>query len=274
MSRSFRVACVQNCAEDDIDRNLGECTALVRDAVRDGADLVCLPEYFAALTPGDRETLTLAFTENEHPALRAMCALAAELDRWLLLGSIAIRVGDDRVNNRSYLVDASGAIAARYDKLHLFDVELERGEAYRESALVAPGTRAVVAPTPWGGLGLTVCYDVRFSYLYRALAQGGASFIATPAAFTRTTGEAHWHVLQRARAIETGSFIFAPGQCGVRRWGRATYGHSLIVDPWGHVLAEGGSEPGFVIAEVDPQRVTLARSMIPSLRHDRAFDGP
>lgn len=269
MSAVFKVACVQNCADEDVARNLRQCEELVRAAAGQGADLLCLPEYFACLTRDDRELLARSFTEEEHPALPRFSALAAELGCWLLLGSLAVRVAPDKVNNRSYLLSAEGRVVATYDKLHLFDVTLAGGEAYRESAAVRAGDRAVVAQTPWGGLGLSICYDVRFAYLYRRLAKMGASFLATPAAFTQTTGQAHWHVLQRARAIETGCFVFAPGQCGVRPWGRATYGHSLIVDPWGEVLAEGGTEPGYVLAEVDPERVRRARAMVPALEHDR-----
>ena len=192
--------------------------------------------------------------------------------RWaILLGSIAVKLDNGKVHNRSYLLNGSGETAATYNKIHLFDVELKAGESYRESATVEPGTQAVVANTPWGGLGLTVCYDVRFGYLYRELAQAGADFLTVPAVFTRTTGRAHWHVLLRARAIETGCYVFAPGQCGVRPWGRATYGHSLIVDPWGKVLADGGEGPGFVTAQIDPARVAKARGMIPSLNHDSDF---
>ena len=271
MSLSFKAACVQNCAGNDLDRNIDETVALTRAAAADGAQLVCLPEYFAFMAPNDQELLQAAPVEEGHPALKAYCALAAELKVWVLLGSLAIKLPSGRVNNRSYLIDAEGRIAARYNKIHLFDVALKHGETYLESATVEAGEQAVVAETPWGSLGMTVCYDVRFAYLYRRLAQAGAMFLTVPAAFTRTTGQAHWHVLLRARAIETGSFVFAPAQCGIREWGRATFGHSLIVDPWGHVLAEGDDEPGYIIAEVDVDRVVETRRMIPSLQHDRSI---
>jgi predicted amidohydrolase len=192
----------------------------------------------------------------------------------LLLGSLAIKAGPGKVTNRSYLVDAAGEIAARYDKLHLFDVDLADGERYRESAAVAPGSNAVVAPTPWATLGLSICYDLRFPYLYRALAQAGAQILTVPAAFARTTGQAHWHVLLRARAIETGCYVLAPCQCGTHGGGRPTYGHSLIVDPWGRILADGGDEPGIVTATLDLAEVAKARAMIPALQHDRAIAGP
>ncbi len=269
MTSAFKVACVQNCAGDDLDENMEQATALTRAAAEAGAALICLPEHFSLLAPSEALLLKNAFTENEHPALKHFRGLAGELKVWLLLGSLAIRLPAGRMNNRSCLLNDQGDIVARYDKLHLFDVSLKGGESYRESATVQAGDRAVVATTPWGLLGMSVCYDVRFAHLYRQLAQAGAAFLSIPAAFTRTTGEAHWHTLVRARAIETGSYVFAPAQCGVRRWGRATYGHSLIVDPWGGVLADGGDEPGFIIADVDPSRVEEARRMIPALTHDR-----
>lgn len=270
MSLSFKVACVQNCAGNDLDRNIEETLALSRAAAEDGAQLVCLPEYFSFIAPNDQELLAASSPEEGHPVLEAYRELAVELKVWLLLGSLAIKLPSGRVNNRSYLLSAEGEVVARYNKIHLFDVALKHGESYRESATVEPGDRAVVADIPWGRLGMTVCYDVRFAYLYRRLAQAGAQFLTVPAAFTRTTGQAHWHVLLRARAIETGSFVIAPGQCGVRSWGRATFGHSLVIDPWGNVLAEGDDEPGYIIAEVEVARVAETRRMIPSLQHDRA----
>ncbi len=176
--------------------------------------------------------------------------------------------------NRAYMLDPKGGIVARYDKIHLFDVDLKGGETYRESDTVRGGDRAVLAPTPWCLVGMSICYDLRFAYLYRALAQAGASFLTIPAAFTHTTGKAHWHILVRARAIETGCFVFAPCQSGTHAEGRRTYGHSLVVDPWGEVLADGGEEEGFVTAVIDPAKVEEARRMIPALRHDRAFKAP
>lgn len=274
MSAAFKVACVQNCADDDLSQNLAETEALVRAARASGADLICLPENFALIQASDALLLAGAHSAETHPAIPRFCALARELGAWILLGSLSIKVASGKLNNRSYLIDASGRIGAQYDKIHLFDVNLKGGESYRETATVEPGDRAVVTRTPWGLLGLSVCYDLRFPYLYRALAQAGARYLAIPAAFTRTTGQAHWHLLVRARAVETGSFVFAPGQCGVRRSGRATYGHSLIVDPWGRVLADGGDAPGFIVADIDPGKVDEVRRMIPALRHDRVFTGP
>jgi predicted amidohydrolase len=274
MSSKFTVACIQNCADDDLAENLRASTELVRAARGAGADLICLPENFALIQVNDALLLALSEPEESHPAIPHFSGLARELGAWILMGSLAVKLASGKINNRSYLLDAEGRVVARYNKIHLFDVNLKAGESYRESATVEPGNRAVVAPTPWGGLGLSVCYDLRFPHLYRALAKAGAFYLAIPAAFTRTTGQAHWHVLQRARAIETGSYVFAPGQCGVRRSGRATYGHSLIVDPWGRVIAEAGDQPGFITAEVDRAKVVEARRMIPTLDHDRSFEPP
>ncbi len=274
MNAAFKVACIQHCADDDLTHNLAEAEAWVRAARAGGAELICLPENFSLIQVNDAMLLAEAYPEHKHPALPRFRALARELCVWLLLGSLSIKMESGKLHNRSYLIDAEGRIAARYDKIHLFDVSLKAGESYHETATLEPGDRAVTARTPWGMLGLSVCYDLRFPYLYRALAQAGARFLAIPAAFTRTTGQAHWHVLIRARAIETGSFVFAPGQCGVRRSGRATYGHSLIVDPWGRVLADGGDEPGFILADIDPTKADEVRRMIPALQHDRVFSAP
>lgn len=271
-AEKFRVACVQNCAEDDIERNIEEAARHCRAAAAAGAVLICLPENFTCLEERDDLYLTRGFDEPTHPALPAFKALARELSVHLLLGSLTIRSAPERVSNRSYLLDPEGCVLSTYDKIHLFDVRLRNGEYYRESNVVEPGAVARCAQLPWGKLGLTICYDVRFPHLYRSLAGAGADFLAVPAAFTHTTGLAHWHVLVRARAIENGCYVFAPGQCGTRRWGRRTFGHSLIVDPWGEILADGGEEPGVIFADVDPARVLEARAMIPSLQHDRPIE--
>ncbi len=273
MSQRITVACVQNCAGANLEDNIAEAFDLARQARGAGADLVCLPEFFSCLAKSGGTLSVGALPECEHPALPACSALAGELGVWMLIGSLAIDNGAGRVRNRSYLIDATGAIVSRYDKIHLFDVDLPGGERFRESDVFEPGCEAVVAPTPWGLLGLTVCYDLRFAALYRALAQAGARFLSVPAAFTKTTGEAHWHLLLRARAVETGCFVFAPCQYGVHGEA-ATYGHSLIVDPWGRVLADAGEGPGYAIAEFDPGLVEDVRSMIPALRHDREFKAP
>ena len=269
---TFTVACVQNCAGTETDPNLRDCAELVREAAGRGAEFILLPEYFTGLDIQGHILIPEAFAEADHPALPLFAGLAQEHRAWILLGSLAITLDGGAIANRSYLLDPAGAIAARYDKIHLFDVDLAGGESYRESATIAPGGCATVADLPWGRVGLSVCYDLRFAQLYRALAKAGADFLTVPAAFTKTTGQAHWHVLLRARAIETGCFVFAPCQYGVHAGDRATYGHSLIIDPWGQVLADGGEERGVVVAEVDPAAVARARAMIPALQHDRSFD--
>ncbi|MDP6183771.1 MAG: carbon-nitrogen hydrolase family protein [Gammaproteobacteria bacterium] len=274
MENRFTVACVQNSALDDVAYNIQDASDLVRQAVGEGADFVCLPEYFTCLEPSDHLYIERGFSEAEHPTLPHFRGLAAELKTWLLLGSIAVKVGEAKVSNRSYLLDSDGEIVESYDKIHLFDVSLKRGESYKESRTVAPGDRACVADLPWGRLGFSVCYDVRFPQLYRSLGRAGADFISIPAAFTATTGAAHWHVLVRSRAIETGCYVFAPNQFGKRPWGRRTYGHSLIVDPWGKVLADAGDRRGFVTAEIDTEQVREARRMIPALTHDRTIAAP
>ena len=271
MSQPFTVALIQNCAGPEVEANITETGAMTREAAGKGASLIVLPEYFSALASDGPKLVMPAFAEEAHPALPAFSALARELDVWLLLGSLPIETAGGKVNNRGYLIGPDGAVAQRYDKVHLFDVNLANGETYRESATIEPGCKAVLAELPWGRLGMTICYDLRFAQLYRSLAQAGADFLAVPAAFTKRTGEAHWHVLNRARAIENGAFVFAPCQCGTHEGGGKTYGHSLIIDPWGRILADGGEAPGIVLAEVDPAEVAKARSMIPSLQHDRPF---
>ncbi len=274
MSNRLTVACVQNCATPDIDHNLAETEQLSRDAARDGAELICLPEYFSSLDLRGNFLLGNPYPEQDHPALPLYRALAQELGVMFLLGSLAIDLGQEKFANRSFVIDSSGNIVACYDKIHLFDVDLPGGESYKESNTVVPGSRAVLAPTPWGQLGLSICYDVRFARLYRSLAQAGASMLAVPAAFTKTTGQAHWHVLQRARAIENACFVFAPSQFGEHAGGRACYGHSVIVDPWGRILADAGEEAGYALATIDLGEVDKARGMIAALKHDRDFAPP
>lgn len=268
---SFIAACVQSTATPDIQKDIRILTDLIRDAAGRGAGFVATPEYCAGLDTRDGKMFPVAFTEAEHPVLPAMQDLAKELAIWLLVGSIGVKAPDGRIFNRSFMLAPSGAIAARYDKIHLFDIDLGAGRSYHESATIAPGASAVIAPCAEGMIGLSICYDIRFPHLYRSYAQAGAELIAAPAAFTRVTGEAHWHVLQRARAIENGAYVIAPGQCGTLAGGAECYGHSLIVDPWGRVLADGGTEPGIVTAEIDLAQVSETRRRIPSLTHDRDF---
>jgi deaminated glutathione amidase len=272
---NFKAACIQLSAGRDIEPNIKAASELVRRARDAGAALVMTPEVSDMIEPKRAARIEKARDEASHPMLGAFRDLARETGAHLLLGSIMIRTPDEeRLANRSLLIAPDGNILARYDKIHMFDVDLAGGESYRESAVFRPGDRAALAPLPWGVLGLSVCYDLRFPHLYRALAQGGADFLTVPAAFTVPTGRAHWHVLLRARAIENGCFVFAPAQCGEHAEGRRTYGHSLIVSPWGEVLAEAGDEPGFVTAEIDPGKVAEARRSVPALYHDRPFSPP
>jgi deaminated glutathione amidase len=275
MSGKFTVGLVQLNAGRELEPNIAAASELIREARSRGADFILTPENTVMMEPKRPLILEKARSEAEHPAIPAFRALAAELGAWLLVGSLAVKLDPEHCANRSILIDPTGRIAQRYDKIHMFDVDLQGGESYRESATFRPGTRAALADLPWGRLGMTVCYDLRFPYLYRALAQAGADFLTVPAAFTRPTGEAHWHLLLRARAIETGAFVLAPAQCGEHAEGRKTYGHSLVVAPWGEILVEGpAAEPGVVLAEIDPAKVREARSMIPALRHDRRFEAP
>ncbi|MDX1576481.1 MAG: carbon-nitrogen hydrolase family protein [Kiloniellales bacterium] len=272
--RAFTAACVQLASDVEPEANVAAAAEAIRRARDAGADFVLTPETTDMLEMRRRDAFAKAKGEGEHPGLAKLRDLAAELGCWLLIGSLVIRLSDERLANRSFLIDPAGCIAARYDKIHMFDVEVPDGQSYRESRAYRPGGVAVLADLPWGRLGMTVCYDLRFPQLYRALAQAGAEFLTVPSAFTRLTGRAHWHVLLRARAIETGAFVLAPAQCGETSQGRQTYGHSLIVAPWGEVLAEAGEDPTAILAEIDPARVAEARRMIPALGHDRPFEAP
>ncbi len=271
MAEPFKLACVQNCAVADVSRNIEIAGRLTRDAIEQGARLTCLPEYFSGVELRDGLLHPAAFEEAHHPVLQAFADLARERRAWLLLGSLGVRAPDGRIFNRTYLLDPTGAVTARYDKIHMFDVELDAGKPLRESATIAPGDRAVTAATPFGTIGFSICYDLRFAYLYRRLAQAGAEVLAVPAAFTKVTGAAHWHVLNRARAIENGCYVAAPCQYGTLPGGAACFGHSLIIDPWGEVLADGGEGEGVILADIDLERVRSARGRIPALTHDRNF---
>ena len=281
MSAAFTAGCVQHTAGPDPEPNLRQVGDLIRRARDAGAEFVMTAEASNLIETGQRRR-DKARHEADDPFLTGMSELARELGIWLLLGSLVIdpsgepgaEASETRLANRSYLLDAEGQIVARYDKIHMFDIDLPGGESYRESNAYRPGKETVVAETPWGRLGLSVCYDVRFPQLYRALAQAGADFLTVPSVFTVPTGRAHWHVLLRARAIENGCFVFAPAQWGEHAGGRRSYGHSLIVDPWCENLADGGEEVGFVTARIDPARVAEARRTVPSLTHDRAFTPP
>lgn len=267
-SAPFKAACVQLNASNDMDQNIATASGYVRDAAAAGAKLVLLPENAVMMTYGADNIRANARAQDEHPAIPAFSALAKDLGLWLHGGTLAIDLGD-KIANRAFVFAPDGSIAATYDKIHMFDVDLEGGESYRESATFSPGDEKVLVETDWGKLGLSTCYDMRFPYLYRALADDGARMLCAPAAFTVPTGRAHWHVLLRARAIENGCFMFAPAQTGTHFADRKTYGHSLIIDPWGEVLADAGEEPGFIIADIDPTRVDGVRAMVPSLQHTR-----
>ena len=268
----FKAACVQLRSGDDVAENIRDAEKLVRAAAKDGAEFIATPENTTLMAADGGAKLAQSYDEAHDPALPVFAALAKELGVWLLAGSLAIKVSERKTANRSFLFSPEGAVAARYSKVHLFDVDLPSGETYRESNTVAGGGEAVVAKTPWGGIGLSVCYDIRFPQLYREMAKKGAFAFTAPSAFTETTGKAHWHVLLRARAIENGAFVIAPAQGGLHANGRRTYGHSLIIGPWGEILAEGGTDPGVFIAEIDPQVSVEARGKVPSLQHDRVFN--
>lgn len=270
MGGIFKAACLQLNSTDVIAENIAAVEELARRARDDGADLIMTPEVTSIVTKLRPDVIrATTFSQEDDPAVAAFAALAEETGAWLLIGSIPIRVGEVTVANRSFLFDPCGEIAATYDKIHMFDVDLPNGERYRESKSFVAGGKAVVTDLPWGRLGLSVCYDLRFPYLYRALAKAGADFLTVPAAFTKVTGEAHWHVLLRARAIETGCFVFAPAQTGTHVGdGRKTYGHSLVIAPWGEVLADAGEETGYIVADIDTSQVAEARARVPALTHD------
>ncbi len=268
----FKTACIQLCAGRSVDRNVEAAERLIRDAAEAGADLVVTPEMTSLMELGGDPLFNQIADQNDDRALARFRIVARELERWILIGSLAVRVAPDKAANRAFLIGPDGSVVATYDKMHMFDVSLAGGETYRESRTYRPGDEAVTATLPWGTIGLTVCYDLRFPALYRSLSKAGAAFIAVPSAFTQQTGTAHWHTLLRARAIENGVYIFAPAQTGEHENGRKTYGHSLIVSPWGEVLADGGTETGYVIAEIDPEQVSNARRRVPALDHDRQFE--
>lgn len=271
MAATFRAALIQMTSSTDVAENVATASGMIRAAARDGAQLVATPEMTTLLERRRKAVLAGSHPEEEDPALPVLRDLAAELGIHLLIGSMPIRLGPQSLANRSIFIGPDGDILARYDKIHRFDVTLGNGESYRESAVYEAGTEAVVARMPRAALGLSVCYDLRFPHLYRDLAKAGADILMVPAAFTRTTGRAHWHVLMRARAIETGCFVLAPAQTGQHADGRETYGHSLAVAPWGEVLADGGEPAGVTLVDLDLSEVAAARARIPALEHDREY---
>jgi predicted amidohydrolase len=272
MTSTFRVGLIQMRSAREPAVNTDAAATLIGQAKSGGADYVLTPEMTNIMELSREKLFSTIVPEENDASLATFRELARALGLYVHVGSLAVKVSPDKAANRSFLIDRRGDIVARYDKIHMFDVDLANGERYRESRSYRAGELAVVADLPWGRLGLTVCYDLRFPALYRALAEAGASFLAIPSAFTRQTGEAHWHVLMRARAIENGCFVLAAAQGGRHENGRDTFGHSLAVDPWGRIVAEGGTEPGVVFADVDPAEVSAARAKVPSLQHGRRFE--
>lgn len=271
MTSPFRIACLQINSGNDLAANLATLKGMVAEAAKSGARFVLTPEYCLMMDGSGRVMRERALPADGGEVLVELQALAREQQAWLLVGSLTLKTDDERIANRSFLIADDGRVAATYDKIHMFDVTLPDGKVIRESSSYRPGGEAVVAQTPWGRLGMTVCYDLRFPQLFRALAQQGAQFIAVPSSFQRQTGIAHWHSLLRARAIENAAYILAPAMCGEHPGNRQTYGHALIVDPWGEVLADGGEEQGIIYADIDSARVAKIRAMMPSLEHDRPF---
>lgn len=272
---TLRAALIQTRTPASQAAALAEIEPLIRKAAGQGAQLIVTPEGSNFLQRDRARMLEALKPLEEDPFVQGVRALARELKVWILIGSALVAHGGDKAANRAVLIDAAGEVVTTYDKLHMFDVDLPNGDRYRESSLYEPGAEACLVKTPWGRLGLTICYDMRFPYLYRALAKAGADIIAVPAAFTRPTGEAHWEVLLRARAIENGVFILAAAQGGVHEDGRGTWGHSIAIDPWGRILAQAeGDEPGVVMAELDLDDVVATRQAIPSLKNERPFAPP
>ncbi len=271
MTHLVKTACIQLNSGPDIADNLAVCAALIREAAAEGAEMILTPENTCHMRTPQSAKLESSPPEEHHPGLPLFSDLAQELGIWLLAGSFSVRVADDKIANRSYLFSDHGEMVAFYDKIHLFDVDLPTGESHRESDLVRGGGRAVICGLPWKGavLGMSICYDVRFPALYRMMAQHGATIMAVPSAFTVPTGMAHWESLLRARAIETGSYVLAPAQCGTHHGGRQTYGHAMIIGPWGDVIVEAEDEPDYIVASLDMDAVARARQAIPSLTHDR-----
>lgn len=268
---SFKAALVQMRSGVDLARNAGDAEKLIREAAATGAAYVLTPEVTNIFEPDKDRLRTVVRNEADDPCVQMAPRLAQELNIHLHIGSVAVKADDGLIANRSLLFRPDGSIAARYDKIHLFDIDLPSGESYRESATYSPGEEAVAVNLPFATLGLAICYDMRFPRLANTLANAGASVLAYPSAFTVPTGKAHWHVLLRARAIETGSFVLAAAQGGMHEGGKATYGHSLAVNPWGEILAEAGTEPCVIVAEIDVATSQKARERIPALKNARDF---
>jgi len=268
----FDVACIQLRTGNDVATNLETVVDFIREAAGKGADYIITPETSTLMEMNTKRLFAGTAFEHDEASIGLFSDLAAEFGIWLHIGSLAIKLSDTKVANRAYVFTPEGKTAATYDKMHMFDVDLSGGESYRESKNYQPGDKAVLVDMPWGRVGLTICYDLRFPHLYRAMAQNGAGYLTVPAAFTRNTGKDHWHILLQARAIENGCFVFAPSQGGTHENGRETYGHSLIISPWGDILAEADEEPGIIMATIDPALIEQARARIPALQHDRPYE--
>lgn len=269
----LNVGCIQMTSGPEITENLTAAAKLISASAKAGAEIVMTPENTDFMRMNSDLTLQTALPENDNPNVKFFSILARELGIWILIGSMKIKVSDTKVANRSFLFNPKGQLMATYDKIHLFDVDLPNGETYRESEFAQGGKKAVIAGIDGRNLGMTICYDVRFPHLYRKLAQQGAEMFAVPAAFAELTGKDHWETLLRARAIETGSYIFAPAQCGEHEGGRKTYGHTMIVGPWGRILEEiTDDKPGFINHKISFLNVAKARSSVPSLKHDRDYE--
>ena len=273
INSNFKVACVQLSTGTDIATNLPAVLELIRSAKDNGADLIITPVQTLLMANSKKQLFNQISYEEEDKSITALCDLALELNIFLIIGSLSIKIDDYRAVNRSYIINNNGKIIGYYDKIHMFDVQLESGEIYRESSTFESGKKISIIDIPWGKIGLTICYDLRFPGLYKSIATRGARFITVPSAFTKYTGSAHWHVLLRSRAIETGCFIFAPAQVGKHQNGRETYGHSLIVSPWGEILAEAiDDNPCFIIADINTEEVMNSRNKIPAWSYECDYD--
>lgn len=270
----FTAACIQMRSSRDPLENAESFDALVREAHRSGADFVQSPEMTGLVEKNRTALLSVVRTEDDDPVVSRARALSKELELWIHIGSVALKTADGNIVNQAFVISPDGEVRARYAKIHMFDVDLPNGESWRESAIYTPGEAAGAVDLPWLKMGLAICYDLRFPHLFRQYAKAGAGLLTAPAAFTRQTGEAHWHTLLKARAIENGAFVMAAAQGGTHDDGRETYGHSLIIDPWGRILADtGNDEPGVVLAEIDPAEVSAVRQRVPSLANEREFAG-
>ncbi|MEM9469527.1 MAG: carbon-nitrogen hydrolase family protein [Pseudomonadota bacterium] len=273
MANPLLAACIQMTSGPDIEDNLTQAGKLIREAAVEGAEFIATPENTDFIRENKELSLQTAQEENKHPGPLFFAELAKSLGVWLLIGSMKIKISEDKMANRSFLFSKTGQLMATYDKIHLFDCDLPTGESHRESDLFEAGSKAAVVKTPWKPVGLSICYDVRFPHLYRSMAQKGAEILTVPSAFTVPTGKAHWETLLRARAIETGSFVLAPAQVGEHEGGRQTYGHSMIINPWGKVMDEATDDkPGFIMRKLHFEDVTKARFAVPALNNDRSFD--